>query len=82
MAKKRTSIESVPALLLAKDNEVRGKLVPEGTVIFIGECAEGMTITDIDKAIARGNVKAQMTEISFENEENDTKNDSKEKGPE
>jgi hypothetical protein len=69
MAKtKKTRVETVPALVLAKDNEVKGKLIPEGTVIFIGECAEGLTIEDVNKAVARGNVKAIMTEVSFEGE--------------
>jgi len=62
---KKATTEIVPALVLAKDNEVKGKVLPAGTVIFIGECAEGLTIHDVHKAIARGNVKAEEAEIAF-----------------
>ena len=72
---KKTRIEVVPALVLAKDNEVKGKMIPAGTVIFVGECAEGIQVTDIDKAIARGNVKAVETEIEVEDSDEKAKKD-------
>jgi hypothetical protein len=73
----KTKLEQVEGLVCSVDNECKGKMLPAGTVIFVGESRDGMSIEDVNKAIARGNVEARMAEVSFE--DTDKKSDEIEK---
>lgn len=62
----KTKLEQVEGLVCKVDNECKGNILPAGTVIFVGESRDGMSIEDVNKAIARGNVEARMVEIETE----------------
>jgi hypothetical protein len=64
-------------LILAEKKEIRGVKHLPGEVLFVGECAKGLTPADIDKAIQLKQIRVDLKAIQAEEKKSAKAQDSK-----